>query len=183
MDTINEGDILNAEALLKHAGIDVGMRVADMGAGREGTFVFTAARMVTVTGHVYALDVVKEVLGALEASAQSQGLDNVTTVWTDLELYGATAQVADGSLDLGILSDTLFQSPEKEDMMRECLRMVKSGGKMLIVEWKPAETAIGPPAQQRVNPDEVRRLAQQLQLQVVDEFEAGEYHWGMILQK
>lgn len=183
MTTLNEGDILDAQALLKRAGVDVGMRVADMGAGREGTFAFTAAKMVTDTGHVYALDVVKEVLGALESSARTHGFNNVTTVWTDLELYGATAQIADSSLDFGILSDTLFQSPEKEDMLRECFRMIRPGGKMLVVEWKPAATAIGPDVETRVHPDEVRRLAQQLHLQVVEEFEAGEYHWGMIIQR
>lgn len=184
MDTFQEEDILNAEVLLKRAGVDVGMRVADMGCGREGTFTFTAARLVTQTGQVFALDVVKEVLDAIEAMKVQRGAsDNVATIWTDLELLGATQQISDGTIDVGILSDTLFQSEEREDMIRECNRMVRRGGTLLVVEWKPTRTAIGPDLHMRVQPDEIRTIAAKLGLEVTDQFEAGEYHWGMVLRK
>lgn len=177
-----QADVLDTEALLKRAGVDVGMNVADFGAGREGTFTTTSARLVTETGRVYSLDVVKDVLGVIDGMVKDAGLNNVETIWTDLELYGAAEAVADNIIDVGILANTLFQSLKREEMMKECVRMMRPGGTMLLVDWKPGETAIGPPVDHRATPDEMKEIATRLGLEVTEEFEAGEYHWGLLIK-
>jgi ubiquinone/menaquinone biosynthesis C-methylase UbiE len=185
MDTnpLVQDDVIDPSALLQKAGVDVGMTVADLGVGRNLAFMLTASKMVTSTGVVYALDVVKDVLHLAEERAKAAGAQNVVTVWTDLELYGAAKIVIDGSVDVGLLINTIFQSEQKAAMLKECARMIKPGGKLLIVEWKPVQTAIGPDVGQRVRPEEMKQLADQQGLKVVEEFEAGEYHWGILFQK
>lgn len=179
----SESHLLNERALLEHVGVDVGQTVADLGTGREGTFLVEAARMVSQTGKVYALDVVKEILEVVQGMAAQAGLQNVETVWTDLEMYGAATAVADQTVDVGILANTLCQSTDRPAMMKEAVRMLKPGGRLLIVEWKPVETVLGPPVEQRVKPEEMKQIALQLGLQLTDEFEAGEYHWALVLTK
>lgn len=176
-------DVLDPPALLQRAGVTVGMKVADMGAGREGSFTIAAAKLVSAAGQVYSLDVVKGVLEIIKGLATQAGVNNVTTVWTDLEMYGATEAVADGSIDIGILANTIYQSEQKQMMMEECLRMIKPGGKLLVVEWKPVETIMGPPVEQRLSPMQMKELAEKGKLTLLEEFEAGEYHWGQIYQK
>lgn len=178
-----QSDIIDAKELLQRAGVDVGMNVADFGTGREGGFVLEAARLVTETGRVFALDVVKEILSVIEGMARDAGVHNVTTIWTDLEMYGAARDIADNTIDVGVLANTLFQSQKRDEMMKECVRMMKPGGTLLIVEWKPGETAIGPPLAERVAVDEISTIAKQLGLEAEEQFEAGEYHWGMLLRK
>lgn len=178
---LSEVDLFDGEALLRRAGVDVAMHVADFGVGREGTFTIAAARLVTETGQVFALDVVKEILAVIEGMAQDAGLRNVVSVWTDLEIYGAATAIADNTIDVGILANTLYQSSQRAEMMKECMRMMKPGGTILVVEWKPGATAIGPPVEHRVNAQEIKDIAKTLGMEIGEEFEAGEYHWGMLL--
>ncbi len=176
-------DLLHPRALLEHVDLGVGQTVADMGTGRDCTFLVEAANLVSQTGKVYALDVVEEVLGVVEGVAAQNGLHNIETVWTDLELYGAAKAVANESVDVGILANTLFQSTDRPAMMKEAARMLKPGGRLLVIDWKPVETAIGPPVEQRVEAEEIKQLGLQLGLQVTDSFDAGEYHWAIVLTK
>lgn len=183
LPVVPEADVLDPNALLAKAGVEPGMIVADMGAGREGSFVFTAAQMVGPTGRVYALDVVEDVLEVLKNLAEQNGFENVYTVWTDLELLGAAKEVTDGLVDVGIVANTLFQSEQQEDMLRECARMVKGGGHLLVVDWKPVDSPFGPPKEQRVSAETIKQYAATVGLSVVEEFDAGEYHWGLLLRK
>ncbi|MFC1598100.1 class I SAM-dependent methyltransferase [Patescibacteria group bacterium] len=176
-------EVLEPKTLLDHVGITPGMTVADFGAGREGSFVLEAARMVSVAGSVYALDVVEEVLEVLKSMVEQAGLDNVQTIWTDLEVYGAAKAVVDNSVDVGLLITTLFQSEDKPAMFKECIRMIKPGGKLLVADWKPMDTVIGPPMDKRVSPLDARKIAEDNGLRLVEEFEPGEYYWGQIYEK
>lgn len=51
----------------------------------------------------------------------------------------------------------------------------------MIVDWKK-EAALGP-VEGRVLPEEVKELAKDLGLKLEKEFEAGLYHWGLIVVK
>ena len=159
------------------------MKVADFGVGREGNFVLSAADIVTQTGHVYALDVVKEILEVIASKARDAGYQTVEPVWTDLEMYGAAQAVPTGTLDIGILANTLFQSENKPAMVKECVRMIKPGGKLLVVEWKPVATAFGPPVDKRVSADQMKELAHAAGLRFIKDIEAGEYHWAQIYER
>ena len=184
MDTPHtDEDVLDAKALLKRAGLNVAMTAADLGCGRDGSFVIAASRIVTDSGRVYAVDIVKDVLAVMQEKAKEAGVHNVVTVWSDLEVFGGARQITTGSLDVGILANTLFQSEKREDMVAESLRMIKMGGTLLVVEWKPVATPFGPPLELRVKPEDLKKHAQRHGAVLVDEFEAGEYHWGLIFHK
>lgn len=176
-------DVLDAAALLQRAGVGVGMTVADFGVGREGSFMLNAARMVTERGTVFAIDVVQDILRLVEELAHNAGVSNVVTVWSDLEMYGAAQRVADNSVDVGILANTLFQSQERAAMLKECMRMVKPGGKLLMVDWKAVDTALGPPMEQRVSAEEMKEVGAAAGAHLLEEFDAGEYHWGLLFEK
>ena len=53
------------------------MVLADLGCG-EGFFALPAARIVGERGRVYALDINTESIAHLKASAESEGLDNIS---------------------------------------------------------------------------------------------------------
>lgn len=182
-DTVPEDEVVNTREMLGRAGLEPGMTIADCGCGREAIFTVAAAEIVGAAGVVYALDVVKDILAFVDSKLEGEGLNNVITIWTDLEIYGATKRILDGTVDLAILSDTIFQSQHKEDMLLEVGRMLKPGGKLLIVEWKASATPLGPPVEQRMTPDMLKSLASNANFHIIDEFEAGEYHNGMLWQK
>jgi hypothetical protein len=51
------------------------------------------------------------------------------------------------------------------------------------VEWKNTSTPIGPPPDAKVKKESLSQGAQKLGLTLEEEFEAGEYHYGMLFVK
>lgn len=176
--------IIDIQTILRYAQLKMGDAAADFGTGREGKIALPAARMVGKEGTIYAVDVVKAILPAVQTKAKLHGLDNVTTVWSDLEIYGATKTIRDNVLAAGFLVTVLFQSTRRTEMIQECHRMLRPGGKLVVVDWKPGvNSPLGPVENMRVHPEEIKKIAEGLHMQLVEEFEAGPYHWGLAFLK
>lgn len=159
-----------------------GMRVADLGCGSSGFFVLEAAHLVGEDGHVYGVDVQRSVLEAVAAKARLAGLRNVETVWSDLEVPFSTS-IEPNSLDLTLLIDTLYLTRNHRQVVEEGLRLIRPGGKLLIIDWKQIATPLGPPTAQRVKREEILALANTLGVILRGAFDAGPYHWGLVLEK
>lgn len=175
--------IIPAHDVLKRVGLDVGQRCADLGVGRQANFTVAAAQMVGPRGQVYAVDVVKAILPNVLEKARLHKVSNVITVWSDLEVYGAAKAIGDASLDLGMLITVLFQSKNQPAMIKEAVRMIKPGGKLLMVDWKKGATTFGPALEVRPDPAKLKHIAQELGLQLTDEFEAGSFHFALVFTK
>lgn len=175
--------LLDPKYILTKAGVAQGMAIADLGCGGAGHFVFPAAPMVGPAGKVYALDILQSVLQPIAQRAREQNLNNIIAVWSDLEKFKGAKEIADGALDVAMLINTLFQSKNHEAMMRESARMLKRGGRLLVVEWKMSGAPFGPATAVRVPMDVVRTLARDLHLDEYESFEAGPYHYGLLFKK
>lgn len=174
--------LLNPQEILTKVQIIEGMKIADLGSGNLGYFAVPAAQMTGKTGQVYAVDILKPVLEAVRSRAKLAGLTNLTTVWADLEKVGST-KIPAASIDLSILVNMLFQNKKKKDIFQEAARILKKGGKLLVIDWKKIGIPFGPPVELRVEPTLVRDLAGQLGLSLVEETEFGDYFWGLIFVK
>lgn len=175
-------ELIDPVKLLERGGIKQGDVVADLGCGSAGHFVFPAAHLVGAKGKVYAVDVLKNVLGAIQSRERLEGLDNVEPVWAALEKPGAT-KIADGSVDLVLLLNTLFQTKDKAAVLREASRIAKAGGTLIIAEWKSSGAPFGPSVELRVDKNNIRTLAQNAEFDWVEEFEPGPYHYGLVFRK
>lgn len=176
--------IIDLALLVKHAQLKPGDKVADLGTGREGKIALVASRVVGDSGVAYAVDVVKDILPAVATKARMRGLNNVQTIWSDLEVYQATRTIRDNTLTAAFLVTILFQSQKKQAILREGYRMVRPGGKLIVADWKRGvKAALGPDVALRVSPEEVKQYAQELHLNFVEEFEAGPYHWALVFEK
>lgn len=183
MQKITGGNaLLNVDFILNNAGIGEKMKVADLGCGSSGHFVFSAGKKVGSRGKVYAVDILKTNLETINRRVKMEKLDNIETVWTDLEIFGAT-KIESASLDVGLLINTLYLSSKRIEMLRESVRMVKRGGCVMIVEWKNIASPFGPPPEERVNSDLLKKVAPRLGLNLEREYDAGDYHYGLIFTK
>lgn len=123
-------------------GLTEGMKVGDLGAG-SGHYAVAAAGIVGDSGHVYAVDIQEDVLTHVRGHAHQQGFKNVSTVWGDFEKLGGT-KLKDHALDAVILSNTLFQLEHKEGAIAEIKRVLKPGGRLLVIDWAGAYGGMGP---------------------------------------
>src|SRR3989338_4868806 len=90
--------LLDPKPILERLGLSHGQHVGDLGAGGMWYFAFPAAAMVGATGKVFAVDVQKSVLTALQNMVRLQGVNNIECVWSNLERRGA-ALFRDATLD------------------------------------------------------------------------------------
>lgn len=177
----SSNELITADVLGK-AGLEAGMTVADLGCGNLGYFALPAAKMVGKKGIVYAVDILKSALESVASRAKIQGLDNVETVWTNLEIPGA-AKIPEASVDVAYLVNMIFQSEKDDIILQETHRLLKSGGKAIIVDWLKIATPFGPPMADRSNPEEIKKFASDCGLKLAEEFSAGPYHYGLVFVK
>jgi len=175
-------ELIDPFKLLEEAGVRSGMTIADFGCGTIGHYVFPAATLVGPEGKVYAVDILKSVLNGVESRIKMESANNVTTLWGDLEREKGIA-LPDGTLDMGLLINNLFMSKSRATMVKECSRMVKRGGRLVVVDWKPTGGGIGPNPAQRLSADEAGKLAEEAGLVLEKTLEPGKYHFGMVYSK
>ncbi|NCO80046.1 hypothetical protein CO116_02295 [Candidatus Falkowbacteria bacterium CG_4_9_14_3_um_filter_38_19] len=174
--------LIDANLIITKVRVGEKTKIADLGCGASGHFIFAAAKIVGKKGLVYAVDILKTVLETINKRAKIENYDNVKTIWSNLEIFGAT-KIESGSLDIALLINTLYQSHKRAEIMREAIRMLKQGGKLVVAEWKNMVTPFGPPAEERVKRDLLIVAAKKLGLHQEEEFEAGQYHYGLIFIK
>jgi len=121
------------EEAVESFGLIPGAVVADFGCG-SGHYSIAAAKKVGDLGKVYAIDIQKDLLGALKGAAKVNHLKNIEIVWANLDVPNGS-KLQDASVDFVIISNILFQAEKKEEIAREALRILKQGGRVAVIEW------------------------------------------------
>lgn len=153
------------------------MAVADFGSG-SGNWVLPLAKIVEI-GKIYAIDVLEEPLSALRAKAKAAKIDNIRTILADVEKR--IKEIPEESLDLILMTNLLFECEDKKKILEDAKSFLKPRGRILIVDWKK-EAPLGP-KEGRISLSELKEIAFDLNLTIEKEFEAGIYHYGIILVK
>lgn len=175
------GKFINPTEIIHLFGLKEGSTVADLGSG-SGAYVLAAAPLVGQTGHVYAIDIQKDLLTKLKQSIADSGHSNVTFLWCNFEEVGAT-QLPDQSLDVVIISNTLFQLENKSGALKEAHRILKDLGKLYIIDWSESYKGMGPEKALIVTKDEALDFATATKFTLQSEFNPGEHHYGLIFNK
>jgi ubiquinone/menaquinone biosynthesis C-methylase UbiE len=76
----------------------------------------------------------------------------------------------------------LHQVGDKQAVIRQAYRVLKTGGELLAVEWKNDAT-IGPPKEERVSKEEVGELLEEFGLRPVKELRSGSFHYALLYKK
>jgi len=170
---------LEPEKIIEQIKLKQDFNVAEFGCG-PGTFSIALAKVLSM-GTVYALDIQEEPLSALKGRATAEGLSNIRTIQCDLE-EPKSSTLKNEALDVVLLTNVLFQSEDKEAMLKEAKRIVKPKGEIVIVDWKK-NSPFGP-EEERVTLEEIEKIMRlKLDMKLVRELDAGTYHWSAIFEK
>ncbi|MBI5405675.1 methyltransferase domain-containing protein [Candidatus Kaiserbacteria bacterium] len=159
-------------------GLREGMRVGDFGAG-SGHYARAAAAVVGGSGKVYAVDVQGDVLKHLKLNTHVHHQSAIDTVWGDIEKPGGT-HLRDASLDAVILANTFFQIENRFGCLGEIKRVLKSGGKLMVVDWAGSYGGMGPAHDRVVSEHEAEAFFIGGGFHKVKSFRAGPHHYGII---
>jgi ubiquinone/menaquinone biosynthesis C-methylase UbiE len=125
----------------------------DIGCGVGFAAIPFARRMPD--GTIYACDLEDEMLEMLKTELDSAGVKNVTPV--KMEEVGVP--LPDAIADSVLMQNLYHELDHGIDNLKECRRLMKKGGLMAVLDWKPMETPGGPPLEIRV---EAKRIEEDL---------------------
>lgn len=164
----------NPHDIIAAVGIPPGARVAEIGCG-SGWFTFELEKAVRPRGMVYALDMQPAMLQILRAR-----LDNWQRVLT-LPCGENEFELDDGEVDVVFHANALHECEQPEVHLREVHRVLRAGGRLIVVEWHLAdeESQPGPPNTQRLEAATVCELLQGAGFQVADVSDIGPYHYSV----
>jgi ubiquinone/menaquinone biosynthesis C-methylase UbiE len=174
--------LIDVDYIMDKTGIGDKMKIADLGCGSMGRYVFEASKLIGKNGTASAVNILKPVLEVVARRARQENIANVKTIWSDLEIFGAT-NIESASLDVTLLINTLYQSTKRVEILREAIRLTKKNGRILIIEWKNVALPFGPPSEVRVKKEMLIEASKRLGLRLEEDFFAGQYHYGLIFTK
>ena len=171
----------NPKNNIKQFGLSEGMLVADFGSG-SGHYTIEASRIVGEHGRIYAIDIQQALIRKVKNLAAAEHMDNIDVLWGDIEQIGGT-KLGDESVDAVIIANDLFQVEKRNNVIAEARRILKSKGKVLIVDWLDSFDGIGPRPENIVKESVARELFSGNGFEFVERFDAGEHHYGLIFIK
>lgn len=160
------------------AGLREGMKVGDFGAG-TGHYSRAAAAIVGSNGRVYSIDVQEDILRHIQLNTHDQYQHIIETVWGDVEKLGGT-HLRDASLDVVLVANLLFQVENRYGLLNEIKRVLKPGGKVMLVDWAGSYGGIGPVTEKVVSEHDAEALFIGSGFHKEKSFRAGPHHYGII---
>ncbi len=120
---------LHLERVLDILGIGPGKTVADIGAG-SGWFSIRAARRVTPTGLVYAVDINPEAIRYIQERAAREGTANVRTVLSQPQ----DPMLSAGGIDAALLLKTYHEVAEPLALLRNLHKALRPKARLGIID-------------------------------------------------
>lgn len=154
------------------------MKVGDFGTG-TGHYARAAAAVIGPSGRVYAIDIQENVLKHLKINTHQHHRSLVETIWGDIEKPGGT-RLRDASLDAAILANTFFQIENRFGLLAELKRVLKPGGKLLVVDWAGSYGGMGPTPEKVVPEHETEAFFINSGFHKVKSLRAGPHHYGIV---
>lgn len=167
------------ETILEQLDISDNAKIADFGCG-NGYFSVPLAKIAR-QGKVYAIDIIKETLEAVKSKATLEGVSNIETAHCNLEVAGGS-KLGDGSINLVLMRNILFQSQKKEKIIGEAERVLGGNGQLVLIEWI-AGSSLAPKEGWFISKEDARRLAENEGFVFEKELEIDNQHYGLIFKK
>lgn len=154
-------------------GVRSGDVVADIGAG-TGYFTLPLARAVGPRGRVFAVDAQEEMLLLLRQKLEGASLPNIETMQAEAD----HSTLQDGACTLVFLANIWHEFEDRVAVLRESLRILRPGGRIAILDWRPdVEPVAGPPIAHRIAAEAAEMEIESAGFTPLASTKVGRYSW------
>lgn len=177
----NTMNFSNPDNNIQELGLNPGEKVVIFGSG-SGGHTLAAARALNGSGTIYGIEIRGQMVEKLKKEASERHHLNVRVLHGNVDRLGGTG-MGPLSTDVVIIPDTLFAYQDKETMLKEADRIMKPGGRLLIVEWVASFAGAGPSPKDVCTEEAALELAKKAGFEYKRRFSAGNYHYALIFHK
>ncbi|HUO77107.1 MAG TPA: class I SAM-dependent methyltransferase, partial [Thermodesulfovibrionales bacterium] len=152
LDKLNDPkrlEYLNPDLIWEKAALKDPSILIDIGAG-TGFFALLFSKKMK-KGKVYACDISDEMLLWLEDNLPSESKGRVIPV----RMEESSVPLSEDMADLVYMINLHHELEQPQKILREALRLLRRGGKLLIIDWKKEQTPEGPPLEIRVTEEAI----------------------------
>jgi len=175
LDNPERRKVLPPETILTMLDIQTSDTVLDVGAG-TGYFTLPASKLCQ---KIYALDVSPQMLQYIQERTNEQGVSNVELVQGAIEQIPLDAQTVDHI----IASFVIHEVEPLQDGLKEIHRVLKTGGKVMCIEWEKKEMEQGPPIHHRLYSGDLTKTFEEIGFIVEQLSFPSEQHYIIIARK
>ena len=161
---------LNPEIIWEKANIEKPSVLIDIGAG-TGFFALHFSRKMT-NGKLYACDISEEMITWMENNlpVESKG------IVIPIKMQEISVPLPDGTADLVYMINLHHELEDPIGIIGESFRLLKNGGKLMIIDWKKQETPEGPPVGIRIAEDVIERQMRMCDFADIKKHDILAYH-------
>lgn len=160
------------DEVVKQLQLRSGDVVADIGAG-TGYFTRRFAAAVGPSGQALGLDIEASMVAYMTDDAKKRGL----THYTARQVQANDPQLAPRSVDVVFICDTYHHIHDRVAYIRRLVPALKSGGRVVIVDFQKRELPLGPPVEWKLAPETVTEEFRQAGLQLARSVEFLPYQY------
>lgn len=169
---------LNPKQIVSALAITPGLKIADLGAG-TGAFSVAFSERLGENGKVYSIEVQEPLFLKLKDEIKTRHLSNIEPILADIESRGGT-HIIDSLIDVVLLSNVMFQVEDKDGCIEEVKRIIKSGGKVVVIDWTDSFLGMGPRPESIFSEEKARSIFENKGFKFVEKINTGEHHYGII---
>jgi ubiquinone/menaquinone biosynthesis C-methylase UbiE len=128
------------------------------------------------------LDIQEAALDSIREKAKVQNLTNIEPIRANLEVAGGSS-LPNSSQDLVMMANILFQSSKRQEIIKEARRVLKEGGRLVIIDWKKNTQGFGPPNELRTDEETIELMTKEEGLTLESKINGGKFHFGIVFRK
>ena len=170
---------LPPEDVLALLNIVPGEVIADIGAG-TGYFSLPMAERAGNTGLVIAVDAQAEMLDWIRRKMEASGISNIQMVHAEAQATTLPRK----SCDLVFMANVWHEFPDRVAVLAEAARILKRGGRLAILDWRPyVERVAGPPLDHRLSVESCTREMENAGLNPQAMGHVGQFSWMVVASR
>lgn len=178
LDSPERRKMLPPEETLINAGLTKNDIFIDIGCG-IGYFSIPASIITGPKGKVFALDTSSEMLEELNRRINVNKITNIEPILSDSYNFHLNQDTG----TFALMSNVLHEVDDKVIFLKETNKILKTQGKLCIIEWQKKETEKGPPVKDRLSELQVNELLEQTNFKLLNSYSIGDNFTAYISKK